>query len=228
MASGPRDWSERADELAADAIAAGEPTAWFERLYAEGVDGSTRLAWDREVANPLLIRWFDGHPELRDGAGKQAVVVGAGLGADAAYLAGLGYETTAFDVSPTAVRLAGDRVPGVHFQTADLFDLPTDWQRSFDLVVEIYTVQSLPRSHRSQAVAAVRDLVAPGGTACVIQAFLARGASADDGPPWPLTRDEMDQFADDGLQGVDLEPVASDFGPFATHWMATLSRPGPS
>lgn len=224
MTDEPRNWSERADELAADAIAAGEPTAWFERLYAEGVDGSTALAWNRETANPLLVQWFDEHSDLRDGSGKRAVVVGAGLGADAAYVASLGYDTTAFDVSPTAVKIAGERVHGVHFQTADLFDLPSDWRRVFDLVVEIYTVQALPRDLRSQAIAAVRDLVATGGTGCVIQACLGRGDSADHGPPWAFTRDEIEQFAGEGVEFADLHPVASDGGPFATHWVATISR----
>jgi SAM-dependent methyltransferase len=220
----PRQWSQRADELAADAIADGEPTAWFERLYAEGVDGSTTLAWDRASPNQLLVRWFDEHSDLRHGAGRRAVVVGAGLGADAGYVAGLGYDTIAFDVSPTAVRIAGERVQGVEFQVADLFRLPPDWAHAFDLVVEIYTVQALPRSLRGKAIGALRDLVAPGGDVCVIQACLGQGDSADDGPPWPLTRDEIDGFAGDGLELVHLEPVASEGGAFATHWVATLHK----
>jgi hypothetical protein len=224
MTSQPREWQQRADELAADAIAEGRPTAWFERLYAEGVDGSTSLAWDRAGPNPLLLAWIERNPDLREGAGERAVVVGAGLGADADYVSSRGYVTTAFDVSPTAVTIACERFPAVHFEVADLLDLPADWRQSFDLVVEIYTVQALPRSMRSRAIAAVRGLVAPGGTLCVVQAFLAQGASENDGPPWPLTRDEMGEFAGDGLQVVGLEPVASDSGPFATHWMATLTR----
>lgn len=224
MTKEPREWSERADELAADAIAAGEPTAWFERLYAEGVDGSTTLAWNRTAPNQLLVRWFDEHDHLRAGAARRAIVVGAGLGADANFVASLGYDTTAFDVSATAVRIAAERVPSVHFVTADLFDLPPDWAAGFDLVVEIYTVQALPRAMRRKAIGAVRDLVAPGGTLCVIQACLGQGESADDGPPWPLTRDELDAFAEDGLEMTHLEPVASDGGPFATHWLATFHR----
>jgi SAM-dependent methyltransferase len=220
----PRDWSARADELAADAIAAGEPTAWFERLYAEGVDGSTTLAWNRTTPNQLLVHWFDDNGHLRAGAGRRAVVVGAGLGADAAYVASLGYDTTAFDVSATAVRIAAERVPEVHSVTADLFELPVEWSGAFDLVVEIYTVQALPRSLRRRAIGAVRDLVAPGGFLCVIQACLGQGESADDGPPWPLTRDEMDVFAESGLELVHMEPVASGGGAFATHWVATFHR----
>lgn len=224
MTDAPREWQERADELAADAVAAGEPTAWFDRLYAEGVDGSTTLAWDRTEPNGLLVRAIEQQPDLSRGHGKRSIVVGAGLGADAAYLAHLGYETTGFDVSPTAMRIAADRIPEVEFVTADLFRLPPEWRHAFDLVVEIYTVQALPRSVRDRATAAVRDLVAPGGTLVVIQAGLADDGDAEDGPPWPLTREEMDAFAGDQLRTVRIEPIASNGGPFATHWLATLIR----
>jgi SAM-dependent methyltransferase len=226
MTSEPREWQERADELAADAVAAGEPTAWFDRLYAEGVDGSTTLAWDRVEPNVLLVRAIEQQPDLSQGHGKRAIVVGAGLGADAAYLARLGYETLGFDVSPTAMRIAADRIPEVEFVTADLFRLPSEWQKAFHLVVEIYTVQALPRSVRDRATAAVRDLVAPGGTLVVIQACLAHDGDAEDGPPWPLTRDEIDAFAGEGVETVSTESIASDGGAFATHWLATIRLAG--
>jgi SAM-dependent methyltransferase len=220
----PRQWRDRADELAAEAVAAGEPTAWFDRLYVEGVDGSTTLAWDRAEPNPLLVRAFEQQPDLRDGRAKRAVVVGAGLGADAAYVAQLGYQTTGFDVSPTAMRIAAERIPEVEFVAADLFRLPSEWRQAFDLVVEIYTVQALPRSVRDRATAAVRDLVAPAGTLVVIQSALGDGDDADDGPPWPLTRGEMDAFAGDGLEPVSIDAVPRDSGPFATIWLATIRR----
>ena len=39
-----RDWDVRADELSAEAIADGEPTAWFDRLYAAGDAGEVSHA----------------------------------------------------------------------------------------------------------------------------------------------------------------------------------------
>ena len=52
------DWPQRADLLAANAVAAGEPTAWFERLYASALRGSVRDAvGPRDAANPLLTEW---------------------------------------------------------------------------------------------------------------------------------------------------------------------------
>ena len=54
-----RDWDRRGDELAAEAIAKGRPTEWFDRLYAEGVDGTTEMPWDRVGPHPLLAEWAD-------------------------------------------------------------------------------------------------------------------------------------------------------------------------
>jgi 2-polyprenyl-3-methyl-5-hydroxy-6-metoxy-1,4-benzoquinol methylase len=90
-------------------------------------------------------------------------VPGCTLGADAEYLAGLGFSTTAFDISPTAIRLARQRRPAtsVGYSTADLLHLPRSWRQAFDLVEEIITVQALPRAVRQQAIASVASLTAP-------------------------------------------------------------------
>ena len=202
-----RDWDERADELSAEAIGSGEPTAWFDRLYAEGAAGDVSLPWDRTEPQVLLREWVE--REGIDGTGKRAIVVGCGLGADAAYLAGLGFATTGFDISETAVALATERTAGtgVDLQAADLLDLPVAWLGAFDLVVEIFTVQALPDPPRAEAIEAVAGLVAPGGTLLAI-AFRYDGSEpADVGPPFPLTRETMEALATDGLELTRLEEL---------------------
>ena len=202
-----RDWDERADELSAEAIGSGEPTAWFDRLYAEGAAGDVSLPWDRTEPQVLLREWVE--RERIDGSGKRAIVVGCGLGADAAYLAGLGFATTGFDISETAVALATERTAGtgVDLQAADLLDLPVAWLGAFDLVVEIFTVQALPDPPRAEAIEAVAGLVAPGGTLLAI-AFRYDGSEpADVGPPFPLTRETMEALATDGLELTRLEEL---------------------
>jgi hypothetical protein len=196
------DWQRRAGQLAADALAQGEPVGWFEQLFAEGAAGTTTMPWDRREPHPLLADWASG----RQLAGEcRAVVPGCGLGADAAFLAGLGLSVTGFDVSATAIDLARQRFPGPEFCHANLFALSPLWFRSFDLVVDIYTVQAMPRPVRSAAVAALRQLVAPGGTLLIIQAVLGPDDDPDEGPPWPMTRPELDSFAADGLSQAAVE-----------------------
>ena len=52
----------------------------------------------------------------------RTIVVGAGYGRDAEYLSSLGYPTTAFDISPSAVEQTRARHPDstVHYDVADL------------------------------------------------------------------------------------------------------------
>lgn len=217
-------WEEEEDRISSAALAAGDPVGWFETLYSTAAEGGVEMPWSRRDAHPLLVRWVE--DRQLSGAGLRAVVVGCGLGADAEYIAELGYATTAFDVSPTAVRVAGRRFPGttVKYTAADLLDLPSSWSQAFDLVVEIITVQALPSSLRGPAIAAISDLVAPGGTLFVVSAIHDEADTAGT-PPWPLTRAEVESFAAGGLTVVRLEAVAVPGKPGDVRWRAEFRRP---
>ncbi|WP_426246711.1 class I SAM-dependent methyltransferase [Nocardioides sp. LHG3406-4] len=213
----PRDWDVRADELSAEAIGRGDPTAWFDELYAEGAAGQVSMPWDRTTPHPLLQEWAD--DASLDGTGRRAVVVGCGLGADAEYLASRGFDTAAFDLSPTAIGEARRRSPdsAVEYRVADLLDLPSKWHRAYDLVVEIFTLQAVPDPPREDMADAVTELVAPGGTLFAV-AFRPDGADpADSGPPFPLSRGFMEGLARGGLEALRLE----EHGP---RWLATYQR----
>src|SRR4051812_11295051 len=49
-------WQQQADRLASGSLAAGDPTGWFERLYASAVAGETPMPWDGD-ARPQLVEW---------------------------------------------------------------------------------------------------------------------------------------------------------------------------
>lgn len=221
MSTEPRGWQAEADRLANASVERGDPTGWFEQLYAAGESGEVTMAWDRDDPHPLLAEWTT--REGLDGAGRRAVVVGAGLGADAEHVAALGFDTTAFDLSPTAIRTAQSRHPTstVDYRVADLLDLPQEWGQAFDLVVEIFTVQAVPRDLREQFVAAVSGLVAPGGTLVAIQAVLDPDDDGS-GPPWPLTREEIGSFANHGLREAQVEQGRGPSG-YLT-WRAIFER----
>lgn len=200
-----------------------EPTAWFERLYAAAGAGEAVIPWDRGGPRPVLVQWAALH--RIDGAGRTAVVVGCGLGSDAEHLAALGFRTTAFDVSPTAVASARERHPEsqVDYTTADLLDLPVQWHGSYDFVLESLTVQSLPISLHERAAAAVRSLVAPGGTLLVL-AVHREEDSVVDGPPWPLTKSEVHAFASPDLHVQQAEVVDDPEGVDRRWWRVELRR----
>jgi SAM-dependent methyltransferase len=215
------DPREVAGALAAASLAAGDPTGWFEQLYAKAGRGETGLPWDRGTAHPLLVDWADG----RRGDGARAVVVGCGPGHDAEYLARLGLSVTAFDISTSAIDQVRVRHPGsnVTYTVADLLALPAEWSGGFDLVVEAMTVQALPRSLRPRATAAVSSLVAPGGTLLVIGVYLPPGGDLEEGPPFLLTPEEVSAFgAGLSRQGVLEAPVPDSA---ALRYRAEFSRP---
>jgi SAM-dependent methyltransferase len=204
------------------------PTDWFEPLYAGAVEGETVVPWDRGAPHPLLVQWAEAR--ALSGRGQRAIVVGSGLGEDAEYVARLGFDTVAFDIAETAVRTARQRFPGspVAYETADLLARPAAWREAFDLVVESYTVQALPDPPRRQAIAAVAQMVRPGGTLIVIA--MGRDDDEDPGtaPPWRLTRAEIDAFATAPLRSVRVEDVRDAERPGMRWWRAELVRPATS
>jgi SAM-dependent methyltransferase len=210
------------DLAAAESLARGDATGWFETVYAAGADGLVPVPWDRPSANPLLTDWAADV----DGTGRSAVVIGCGLGRDAEFVAGLGFATTAFDVAETAVRIARERNPGssVDYRVADLLDPPLSFSPGFDLVVESYTVQALPLRLRADATARVRSLVAAGGTLLVIAAARADDEPVRVNPPWPLTGAELDAFVADGLSAVRVQRFPDPGGPSLVVWRAEFTR----
>jgi hypothetical protein len=199
-----------------------DPTGWFERLYVRAEQGEAVVPWARDEPNPLLVEWT--RARALTGSGRRALVVGSGLGDDAEHLAGLGFDTVAFDVAPTAIAVARRRFPAspVHYEVADLLDPPAAWRGAFDFVFESITVQALPPPFHPAATAAVAGAVAPGGTLLVLSAAREPGEAVD-GPPWPLTREEIDAFAAGGLTPVLVEELRAGG---IRRWRAEYERTG--
>jgi SAM-dependent methyltransferase len=206
-----------------------DATGWFEPLYAETAAAGGAPPWNRDYPRPMLRDWVQ-ERQLDGGGTATAIVVGCGLGADAEHIASKNYKTTAFDLSPTAIRLARERHPNtqVHYEVGDLLDLPPRWRRAFDLVVECWTVQALPDPPRTAAIQAIPTLVAPGGTLIVVA--IARDDDAPDdepdaGPPWFLNRATIDKFAHDGVTPVEVVRIPDPEAPDQRRaWRAELIR----
>jgi len=196
-----------------------EDTAWFEHLYADAEAGRREVPWDRGGPNPFLEQWV--RSRGLQGGGRRALVIGTALGDDAELLASHGYAVTAFDIAPTAIEGARRRFPAssVDYVVADLLDLPAQWRGAFDLVAEAITVQALPVSLRDRAIDAIASTVAPGGTLVVVSG-IHDGQGERDGPPWPLTREELDRF------GRTLRPVEVGVTAIGAErrWRATYTR----
>ena len=178
-----------ARELAAQSLARGDATGWFEELYRTA-SSADDIPWADLTPNPNLMAWLAEHRV--DGAERRALKVGAGLGDDAEALAEREFRVTAFDVAPAAVQWARQRFPQspVNYRIADVLAPPVQWRGGYDFVLESYTLQVLPPNLRQIAAQAITDMLAPEGTLLVIAR--GRDSSEDEGAmPWPLTPDEL-------------------------------------
>ena len=174
------DPKARTLEIAAEFAARGDSLGWFEALYKESAGDLDLIPWADLEPNRFFTAWAE-KTSLK-GNGRNALVVGCGLGDDARYLHDLGFKVTAFDISPTAIewakRLHADT--DIRFEVCDLFDPPVEWlvknapappaaaggtdqNCGFDFVLEVYTIQPLPLEMRPKVLDALAAFVAPKG-----------------------------------------------------------------
>ena len=183
-----------------------ETTHWFDQIYEQAQGDGSAVPWALLRPRPAFLHWAQ---QMRlQGKGRRALVIGCGLGDDAEELARRGFQVTAFDLSPKAVDWCKARFPQstVNYVVADLFAAPAAWQGAFAFVLEIFTIQALPVDRRYQTMMAIADFTAPGGELFVfcLGADWPEGRS---GPPWSLTRAELEHFRCCGLTEVSLEEL---------------------
>lgn len=191
-------------QLAQEFLQKNDPTGWFDVVYAQANGNENAVPWANMTPNLLFEDWLNQH-NLK-GHDKKALVIGCGLGDDAEALARLGFEVTAFDISPKAIAWCHKRFPDspVHYDVADLFNAPPEWHNQFDFLFECYTLQSLPHEMREQAIHCLAQFIAPQGRILVI----CLGRNAEDeavNVPWPLTKEELASFSKAGLKEVAFE-----------------------
>lgn len=168
-------------------------------MYRLADGDADAVPWQHAASRRVMAGWVNGFDPQSH---HRAVVVAAGLGDDAAAVAtaarhaGHHLDVTAFDRSPTAVDWASQRHPGlaISWHCADLLALPVSWLGAFDLVIEVFTIQSIDPALHHRAADAVRSLLAPAGTLVAV-ALVADGGPHTGGPPWPVTTGTLDRLA---------------------------------
>ena len=133
--------------------------------YARIADAEQRHWWYR--AMPDLVRTLLGD-RLRGGI--RILDAGCGPGANYDWLSDYG-EVVGADFSPEAVRLAGERHPGMEARQADITALPFG-DASFDVAIEI-TVLTVVEDDR-RAVAELARVTRSGGSVLLLEPAIPR------------------------------------------------------
>lgn len=206
---------ERMKAIATKYIEKGDLYGWFDAVYRETEENSEQIPWVDMKPNRYFLEWNETAKLM--GNGRTALVVGCGLGDEAKFLDEIGFDVTAFDVSEKAIEIAKKIHAGskIKFFAADLFDPPKEWEKAFDFVLEVYTIQALPLSIREKTVDAIASFVAENGELVVVQRYRENDEEPE-ALPWPLSPEDLSRFEKNGLTqtgfsiflgDIDDEPV---------------------
>jgi len=200
-----------------------DPLGWFDSIYTDAEGDHNKVFWADLEASPYLLYWLkrcSSSPQ-----GKKAIAIGCGVGDDAEAISQAGYDVTAFDISPEAIRLCKNRYPDtkVNYLVADLFNYPASWNEKFDLVYECNTIQVLPGKYRVQARDTMVSLMAMGAHILVSCRSRQKGKQ-EDAIPLPLDKDEIDCFKDYGLSEESFSAYDDTQSPPVPHFFASYKR----
>lgn len=198
-----------------------DPLGWFDSIYTDADGDHTKVFWADLEASPYLLEWLSKCDEKP----SKALVVGCGVGDDAEALSHAGYEVTAFDISPEAIRLCKQRYRDttVNYLVQDLFQTPQNWNENFNLIYECNTIQVLPGKYRIQARDAMVSLLAPKGHILVSCRSRNKG-ELEDAIPLPLDKDEINGFVECGLSEKSFLAYDDSQKPPIPHFFACYQK----
>jgi SAM-dependent methyltransferase len=205
--------------------------AYWDELYAGGNDG-----WELGGPGPALVDWlassgsFDGplgadtriRPSIQCGGPEMApallqaadtrprvAVPGCGRGHDARLLARHGYRVSAFDFAEAAVaearRLAQGEGVAITVERRDVFTLGRDHAGAFDGVWEYTCFCAIDPARREEYASVLHAILRPGGLLLACFYPLREGK---DGPPFPVTRADIDRVLAGRFTVLEAGPPA--------------------
>ena len=214
---------EHTKQLAASFLEKGDATGWFDALYREAAGDNKKISWADLEPNRFFVEFAE-KTNLKSN-NRKALVVGCGLGDDARFLYELGFDVTAFDISPTAIEWARrlHQDTDINFVVADLFETPKDWYQAFEFVLEVYTIQPLPLEMRSKVIDAIANFVELNGKLAIV----TRGREDDEIPlelPWALSRQDLSRFEVNGFKQTYFEIMPGDEEPPVPRFVLEYER----
>ena len=157
----------------------------WEQLYQSG-----DTHWDKGAPSPGLVDLLAAQPALPRGT---VCVPGCGTGHDVREFARAGFTAFGFDIAPSAIRLAVEKTKAAGlkavFQRANF--LQDDPPQLFDWIFEHTLFCAIKPDERNDYVRAVRRWLRPEGQYLAVNYMIVEKG---EGPPFPVTREELWQW----------------------------------
>lgn len=146
---------------------------------------SNSIPWDRGAASPALHRWLEADAL----AHERILLPGCGRGHEAVELARHGFQVTALDIAPTALKLLESELAaaGLTAETVCADALAWQAEKPFDAVYEQTCLCALPPEHWMDYERQLFNWLKPGGHLYAL--FMQTGRSG--GPPYHCAWTDM-------------------------------------
>jgi len=157
-----------------------------QNFWSELYEKSEAPGWDLAAPSPVFT---DMLPRLKLPKSR-ILVLGCGEGHDAALFAEAGHVVTAVDFSKEAIRKGKEkyaRLNNLFFEELNVFDIPQEWNHTFDLVVEHTCFCAIPPDQRSEMVRLWRRMLHEQGQ--LLSVFFTMEKRS--GPPFGVTEWEV-------------------------------------
>ncbi|MGE3974100.1 MAG: methyltransferase domain-containing protein [Bdellovibrionales bacterium] len=177
------------EELSIPEFYVEDPNAQAPTFWGDYYQKDELPPWDLDQYNPNLNGIL---AQLKLNKSK-ILVLGAGQGHDANFLAEQGHIVTAVDYSPAAQKSFTQRYPQslvANYTVRDVFQLPPEWLNSFDLVFDHTLFCAIPPRQRKSLIQVWKKVLKPRGHLLSIFFLLTRTS----GPAYGVTEWEAQQL----------------------------------
>jgi SAM-dependent methyltransferase len=165
-----------------------------ESFWTSSYKGDNNPGWNLGEAAPALK---DMLPRLKISRSR-ILILGCGEGHDAAYFAKDGHIVTAVDISPLALERAKKlygHMENINFVQADLFKLPREFEKAFDIIFEHTCYCAINPTRRAELVKIWNRCLVDGGHLMgVFFAFEKRSGPPFGGSEWELRQRLKDSY----------------------------------
>ncbi|MCM8541568.1 MAG: TPMT family class I SAM-dependent methyltransferase [Lentisphaeraceae bacterium] len=172
------------------------PESW-EAIYQAGDAG-----WDIGKPAPPFQTLLEKPPEWLKPA--KLICFGAGAGHDSNFFAEKGFEVTAADFAPSAIKAIEKYADSNNLLTAlecDILSLPIEHQKKFEYVLEHTCFCALPIDNRKEYVKAAKKALKPGGI--LFGLFYRFDPPDEKGPPFHTSEEEIKGLFSDDFEFIE-------------------------